>query len=104
MKKIVKIILMIGIVVVAYVCGIMTTTENTEEIQSVITVDKVVEIMGTDYFIVKDINSWAVLNEDVYMDREVVEINICDDTENTLCLFIELDKNEKQHIRKVFDM
>lgn len=95
---------MIGIVVVAYVCGIMTTTENTEEIQSVITVDKVVEIMGTDYFIVKDINSWAVLNEDVYMDREVVEINICDDTENTLCLFIELDKNEKQHIRKVFDM
>lgn len=68
--------------------------------EQVMTVDDVVSKAGCDYFIVKDINSWAVLEPDVYMDREVVEINICDDTPNTLCLFIELGENEEPHIRK----
>jgi hypothetical protein len=86
-------------------CGhiIETTVQmfNKEPKAKVITVNDVVEKMGCDYFIVKNVDTWAVLEEDVYMDREVVEINICDDTENTLCLFIKLDPNEKEIIRKV---
>ncbi len=69
-------------------------------VEQTITVDDVVNLAGCDYFIVKNIDTWAVLEEDVYMDREVVEINICDDVENTLCLFIKLDPNEKERIRK----
>lgn len=64
------------------------------------TVDDVVSRVGCDYFIVKEVDTLAVLNEDVYMDREVVEINICDDTEDTLCLFIDLNDNEPQRVRK----
>jgi hypothetical protein len=71
----------------------------TEPKEKVITVDDVVSKAGCDYFIVKDVNTWAVLEEDVYMDREVVEINICDDTENTLCIFIELAKDETPRVR-----
>lgn len=67
----------------------------------VITVNDVVEKMGCDYFIVKNVDTWAVLEEDVYMDREVVEINICEDTEDTLCVFIKLDPNEKEIVRKI---
>jgi hypothetical protein len=71
----------------------------TEPKEKVITVDDVVSKAGCDYFIVKDVNTWTVLEEDVYMDREVVEINICDDTENTLCIFIELAKDETPRVR-----
>lgn len=71
----------------------------TEPKEKVITVDDVVSKAGCDYFIVKDVNTWAVLEEDVYMDREVVEINICDDTENTLCIFIELAEDETPRVR-----
>jgi hypothetical protein len=71
----------------------------TEPTEKVITVDDVVSKAGCDYFIVKDVNTWAVLEEDVYMDREVVEINICDDTENTLCIFIELAEDETPRVR-----
>lgn len=86
-------------------CGHIIETSvqmfNKEPKAKVITVNDVVEKMGCDYFIVKNVDTWAVLEEDVYMDREVVEINICDDTENTLCLFIKLDPNEKEIIRKI---
>jgi hypothetical protein len=64
------------------------------------TVDDVVSKAGTDYFIVKEIDTWAVLEEDVYMDRPVTEINICDDTENTLCIFIDLADDEEPHIKQ----
>lgn len=64
------------------------------------TVDDVVSKAGCDYFIVKEIDTWAVLEEDVYMDRPVMEINICDDTENTLCIFIDLADDEEPHIKQ----
>lgn len=65
------------------------------------TVDDVVSVASTNYFIVKDIDTWAILESDVYMEREVVEIAICDDMEDTLCLFIKLNENEEPHIRKI---
>ena len=83
-------------------CGHVIDTEvhmMTEPKEKVITVDDVVSKAGCDYFIVKDVNTWAVLEEDVYMDREVVEINICDDVENTLCIFIELAEDETPRVR-----
>lgn len=86
-------------------CGhiIETTVQmfSKEPKAKVITVNDVVEKMGCDYFIVKNVDTWAVLEEDVYMDREVVEINICEDTEDTLCVFIKLDPNEKEIVRKI---
>ena len=65
-----------------------------------ITVDDIVSKSGTDDFIIKDINSWAILDPLMYMHREVVEINICDDTADTLCLFIELAQDEVPYVRK----
>lgn len=65
------------------------------------TVDEFVSLPGDFYFIVKDIDTWGVLEADVYMEREIVEVAVCDDTENTICLFIKLDENEEPHYRKV---
>ena len=73
---------------------------ETITVEREMTVDDVVSIASTDYFIIKDIDTWAVLEEDVYMEREVVEIAICEDTEDTLCLFIKLDENEEPHIKQ----
>lgn len=82
----------------------LDASENpTEEIfinNKNITVNDVVSISDTSAFIVKDINSWAVLDPDTYMHREIVKIAICDDAPDTLCLFIELGENEEPHIRK----
>lgn len=75
----------------------------TAQIKAGMTVDDVVSIASTDYFIVKDIDTWAILESDIYMEREVVEIAICDDIEDTLCLFIKLNENEEPHIRKVVE-
>lgn len=76
--------------------GCAPATETEREM----TVDDVVSVAGCDYFIVKEIDTWVVLEEDVYMDRPVTEINICDDVEDTLCIFIDLDENEEPHIKQ----
>ena len=85
-------------------CTPATETNNVETqtvaVEREMTVDDVVEKMGCDYFIVKEIDTLVVLEEDVYMDRPVTEINICDDVEDTLCLFIDLDENEKPRIKQ----
>ena len=75
-------------------------TPPTEPTNTVMTVNDVLEKAGCDYFILKNIDTLGILESDIYMDREVVEINICDDTPNTLCLFIKLEPNEKEVIRK----
>jgi hypothetical protein len=71
----------------------------TEEIT--MTVDDFVSLPGNFYYIVKAEGDFGVLESDVYMDREVVEVAVCDDTENTICLFIQLEENEEPHYRKV---
>lgn len=76
-----------------------TNTVETEIVREM-TVDDVVSKAGCDYFIVKEIDTWAVLEEDVYMDRPVTEINICDDTEDTLCIFIDLADDEEPRIKQ----
>ena len=68
-------------------------------IKQSLTVKDVFNRATTEGVIVKDIDTWAVLDEFYYSDREVVEIAICCDTEDTLCLFIELDEFEKPMIK-----
>ena len=80
-----------------------TSTTETVIVEKEMTVDDVVSVAGTDYFIVKEIDTLAVLEEDVYMDRQVTEINICDDMESTLCIFIDLADDEVQRIRKAVE-
>jgi hypothetical protein len=85
--------------------GCVSTPEPVRETEIVtvereMTVDDVVSVAGTDYFIVKEIDTWALLEEDVYMDRPVTEINICDDTEDTLCIFIDLADDEEPRIKQ----
>ena len=79
-------------------CAPATETNSVETRE--MTVDDVVSKAGTDHFIVKEIDTWALLEEDVYMDRPVTEINICDDTENTLCIFIDLADDEEPRIKQ----
>lgn len=105
MKKKLLGIALIAIMMFGTTACAPATETNTVETQTVIveremTVDDVVSVAGCDYFIVKEIDTWAVLEEDVYMDRPVTEINICDDVEDTLCLFIDLDENEEPHIKQ----
>lgn len=97
--------IILTLIVVSFAFGVgflVNKTEETEPIpvKSEMTVDDVVSKAGCDYFIVKEIDTWAVLEEDVYMDRPVTEINICDDTEDTLCIFIDLEDNEKPRIKQ----
>lgn len=98
---ILAIVTTLGIFFGVFALGIITQDEVIEPlpVETVMTVDDVLEVAGTDYYIVKDVNTWVVLEDDVYMDREVVEINICDDVENTLCIFIELDEDETPRVR-----
>ena len=72
-----------------------------EPTEITMTVDEFVSLPGDFYYIVKAEGDFGVLESDVYMDREVVEVAICDDTENTICLFIQLEENEEPHYRKV---
>lgn len=90
MKKFTKLLCIILALVVCGVVALHTTSNKT--------VDDVISRTSVPYFIVKEVDTLAVLNEDVYMDREVVEINICDDT---LCLFIDLAESETQRVREV---
>lgn len=101
MKKVTGILCLI-LALVCVVVALYTTSnkEVTTIVEHSMTVDDVVSRAGCGYFIVKEVDTLAVLNEDVYMDREVVEINICDDTKDTLCLFIDLNDNEPQRVRK----
>ena len=69
--------------------------------EKAMTVDEFVSLPGDFYYIVKAEGDWGVLESDVYMDREVVEVAVCEDTENTICLFIQLEENEEPHYRKV---
>lgn len=94
-KKFLTAVLALTIIVTGTGCAPVRETEVVREM----TVDDVVSKAGTDYFIVKEIDSWAVLEEDVYMDRPVTEINICDDMDSTLCIFIDLADDEEPHIK-----
>lgn len=101
MKKL--IIIIICLLITFNIVGIKAIYEPPQTLpaEREMTVDDVVSVASTNYFIVKDIDTWAILESDVYMEREVVEIAICDDMEDTLCLFIKLDENEEPHIRKI---
>lgn len=105
MKKILialGIIAMLVVIPPAVIIGLDINVDEevpTEEIT--MTVDEFVSLPGDFYYIVKAEGDWGVLESDVYMDREVVEVAVCEDTENTICLFIQLEENEEPHYRKV---
>ena len=101
MKKF--IIIIICLLIAFNIVGIKVIYEKPQPVpaETEMTVDDVVSKAGCDYFIVKEIDTWAVLEDDVYMDRPVTEINICDDMEDTLCIFIDLADDEEPHVRKV---
>ena len=91
--------IVVGIVFVTYTPAEKVEPTPNEEI--VMTVDEFVSLPGDFYYIVKAEGDFGVLESDVYMDREVVEVAVCEDAENTICLFIQLEENEKPHYRKV---
>ena len=94
------IVVMLVVIPPAVVIGLDINVEEeipTEEIT--MTVDEFVSLPGDFYYIVKAEGDFGVLESDVYMDREVVEVAVCEDTENTICLFIQLEENEEPHYR-----
>lgn len=96
------IVVMLVVIPPAVIIGLDINVDEeipTEEIA--MTVDEFVSLPGDFYYIVKAEGDWGVLESDVYMDREVVEVAVCEDTENTICLFIQLNENEEPHYRKV---
>lgn len=106
-KRIAEILILILMIIggCAVACTVIVACDiNVEEpapIEEVtMTVDEFVSLPGDFYYIVKAEGDWGVLESDVYMDREVVEVAVCEDTENTICLFIQLEENEEPHYRK----
>lgn len=103
-KKLLALALIASMMFGTTACAPATETNTVEteivEVEREMTVNDVVSKAGCDYFIVKEIDTWALLEEDVYMDRPVTEINICDDTENTLCIFIDLADDEEPRIKQ----
>ena len=96
------IVVMLVVIPPAAIIGLDINVDEkipTEEIA--MTVDEFVSLPGDFYYIVKAEGDFGVLESDVYMDREVVEVAVCEDTENTICLFIQLEENEEPHYRKV---
>ena len=94
------IVVMLVVIPPAVIIGLDINVDEeipTEEIA--MTVDEFVSLPGEFYYIVKAEGDWGVLESDVYMDREVVEVAVCEDTENTICLFIQLEENEEPHYR-----
>ncbi len=62
-----------------------------------ITLEEVLEKSECGY-IVKDVETWSILEPNVYLDEEVVEIAVCCDTEDTLCIFISLPTDQERVI------
>ena len=101
-----KIFYTLGIIycIVVGIVFVNTPVEKVEPIPNeeiVMTVDEFVSLPGDFCYIVKAEGDFGVLESDVYMDREIVEVAVCEDTENTICLFIQLEENEKPHYKKV---
>ena len=98
---ILAIVTTLGIFFGVFALGIITQDEVAEPlpVESTMTVDEFVNLPGDFYYIVKAEGDFGVLESDVYMDREVVEVAVCEDTENTICLFIQLEENEEPHYR-----
>ena len=100
-EKQAMIMIIITLIIGMITMAIITSTPQAIEQKSAMTVDEFVSLPGDFYYIVKAEGDFGVLESDVYMDREVVEVAVCEDTENTICLFIQLEENEKPHYRKV---
>ena len=96
------IVLIIGMIAMAIAISPTQTIDTHQKQEVVMTVDEFVSLPGDFYFIVKAEGDFGVLESDAYMDREVVEVAVCEDTENTICLFIQLEENEEPHYRKVY--
>ena len=87
---------------IAIIVGIITTSllcDVKEPQTQEMVVNDVITLTECDY-IVKDIETLAILDPNSYLDEKIVEIAICDDTENTLCIFVSLPKNSEKIIRK----
>lgn len=100
-EKQAMIMIIITLIIGMIAMAITTSTPQAVEQESAMTVDEFVSLPGDFYYIVKAEGDFGVLESDAYMDREVVEIAVCEDTENTICLFIQLEENEEPHYRKV---
>ena len=75
--------------------GVELKNEKTE-LQK-ITVEEILNKSECGY-IVKDVETWSILEPSAYLDEEVVEIAVCCDTEDTLCIFISIPKEEERII------
>lgn len=92
-----KIITCLAIIIGIFATSIFGSAKDTQP-QNIV-VNDIITTTECDY-IVKDENTLIILDPNFYLDEKVTEIAICDDTENTLCIFISLPKNSEKIIRK----
>ena len=74
-----------------------TALINEKEENQIITLEEVLDHSECGY-IVKDVETWSILEPSEYLDEEVVEIAVCCDTEDTLCIFISLPEDAERII------
>ena len=90
-------VMALGIFAVSLGVWLGVELKNEEMELQTITVEEVLEKSECGY-IIKDIETWSILEPSAYLDEEVVEIAVCCDTEDTLCIFISLPTDQERVI------
>ena len=80
-----------------FVSGLLGVLLRECKLDNEITVEEVLEKSECGY-IIKDVETWSILEPSAYLDEEVVEIAVCCDTEDTLCIFISLPTDQERVI------
>lgn len=90
-------VMALGIFAISLGVWLGVELKNEEMELQKITVEEVLDKSKCGY-IVKDVETWSILEPSAYLDKEVVEIAVCCDTEDTLCIFISIPEEEEKII------
>ena len=97
MKKGLLSVFLITLVIFSYYC-ILNSYEQPKLPKEKTTVKEVIAKSECNY-IVKDEITYSILEPKEYLNEEVTGLAVCEDTENTICIFVTIE-DEKLHIRK----
>lgn len=90
----ISIIVVMAIVTSCFVWGLVYDCVNEG-----MKVEDVIEKAECDY-IIKDLQTWSILDPDTYKNYDVESIMVCCDTEDTICIFISVPIEEEKVIDK----
>ena len=97
MKKAIISVFLIILIIFSY-SFVLSDYKQPKLPQEKTTVKEVIAKSECNY-IVKDEITYSILEPKEYLNEEITGLAICDDTNNTICIFVTIE-NEELHIRK----